>query len=216
MASNAQQAVHNTTAPTANLVLDLPEPATTLASQLSDPVEDVGSLRNSIKQMHESLRQRHRRELFQSWQRQAAERGKQAPAALLEQIADLGFAWRDVARMVGVSVPAVQKWRRSGGVTGENRRRLAGLLALCDEITKRYHIQEAASWFEMPIAGVPVTPIDLYTEGRHDLVLEHACGHGDEQQILTAYDPGWRERFRSDFEVYLDTDGEMSIRPKEV
>ncbi|MFF7259487.1 hypothetical protein ACFZCL_04225 [Streptomyces sp. NPDC008159] len=215
MTSEMQRAVHSGTAPTSQLVMDLADPVTTSAGQLVDPVEQTGSLRTTSKEMHETYSQRHKRELYQSWQAQTAARGKQAPGTLLEEIADLGFAWRDVARMVSVSVPAVQKWRRSGGVTGENRRRLAGLLALCDEITGRYHIQEVASWFEMPIASrAPVTPIDLYSEGRHDLVLEHASGHSDVEQILTAYDPDWRERFHSDFEVYMDVDGEMSIRPK--
>jgi hypothetical protein len=154
--------------------------------------------------------------LLRSWQHRTNERGRLAPKTLLQEIADLGFAWRDVARMIGVSVPAVQKWRRSGGVTGDNRRKLASLVALCDEITARYPIQEVASWFEMPIsAAAPVTPIDLYAAGRSTLVLDHASNHRDSEEILTAYDPEWRERFRSDFEVYLDTDGEMSIRPKD-
>lgn len=79
--------------------------------------------------------------------------------------------------MIGVSVPAVQKWRRAGGVTGENRRRLASILALCDVVTERYMVQDVASWFEMPISSLaPITPVDLYTEGQHDLVLEHASG----------------------------------------
>ena len=30
----------------------------------------------------------------------------------------------------------------------------------------------------------------------------------------SAYDPDWRERYRSDFEVYLESDGAMSIRSK--
>lgn len=215
MTSNIQRAAHTTTAPTASLVKPH-EPTSTSASQLFDPAEEAGSLRSTTKHMHESSSKAHRRELFLSWQRRATERGKLAPTVLLEEIADLGFAWRDVARMIGVSVPAVQKWRRSGGVSGLNRLRLAGLLALCDEITERYHIQEVASWFEMPLmSGVPVTPIDLYAKERPGLVLEHASGHGDDmEQILTAYDPEWRERFRSDFEVYVDVDGDMSIRPK--
>jgi hypothetical protein len=192
------------------------EPTTTLASQLDELAEEAGSLRSTSRYMVQSTSELHQRALFQSWQYRTNERGKLAPKALLEEIADLGFAWRDVARMIGVSVPALQKWRRAGGVTGENRRKLASLLALCDEITERYHVQEVASWFEMPLtASAPVTPIDLYAEDQPDLVLEYASGHGDSEEILTAYDPDWRERFRSDFEVYRDTDGEMSIRPKD-
>ncbi|MER6773116.1 hypothetical protein ABT389_25680 [Streptomyces bacillaris] len=214
MTGDVQYAVDRPTAPTANLV-ELFDPVSTSASQLLDLAERAGSLRTSSKQIHESSSELHKEALYLSWQRRTNARGKLAPKALLEELADLGFAWRDVARMVGVSVPAIQKWRRAGGVSGENRRNLASLLALCDEITERYHIQEVASWFEMPLASnAPIRPIDMYAEGRPELVLEHASGHGDVEQILSAYDPNWRERFRSDFEVYLDTDGAMSIRPK--
>lgn len=218
MTSETRRPVPATTAPTAptsSLVQPI-EPMTTVANQLDELAEATGSLRSTSKFVAESTSELHKSVLFHSWQNRTNERGKQAPKSLLEEIGDLGFAWRDVARIIGVSVPAVQKWRRAGGVTGENRRRLAGLLALCDEITERYLIQEVASWFEMPISSqAPVTPIDLYAEGQPDLVLEHASGHGDTEQILAAYDPDWRERFRSDFEVYLDFDGEMSIRPKD-
>ncbi|MER8096547.1 hypothetical protein [Streptomyces goshikiensis] len=192
------------------------EPTVTLTNHLDNLIDSTGSLRSMGKQVSESAGARQQKALFIAWQRRTNERGKQAPKALLEEIGNLGFAWRDVARMMRVSVPAVQKWRRSGGVTGENRRRLASLLALCDEIAERYMIQEIASWFEMPISDqAPVTPIDLYAEGHADLVLEHAVGIDDTEQILTAYDTGWRERFRSDFEVYQDHDGQMSIRPKD-
>ncbi|MFJ6984139.1 MULTISPECIES: hypothetical protein [unclassified Streptomyces] len=214
MTSETRLSISTTTVPTANLIAPV-EPTTTVASQLDELAEEAGSLRSTSRHMVESTSELHQKVLFESWQHRTHERGKLAPRALLEEISDLGFAWRDVARMLGVSVPAVQKWRRAGGVTGENRRRLASLLALCDEITGRYHIQEVASWFEMPVtASAPITPIDLYADGQPRLVLEHASGHGDEEAILTAYDPKWREHYRSDFEVYLEADGAMSIRPK--
>jgi hypothetical protein len=180
---------------------------------LFDLAAEAGSLRSSVKYLAADTSELHQEALFDAWRRRTSSRGKAAPLALLEELAEMGFAWRDVARMLGVSVPAVQKWRRSGGVTGENRHRLASLLAFCDEITARYHVQAVASWFEMPItSGVPVTPTDLYAEGRPELVLEHASGHSDPEQTLTSYDPEWRERFRSDFETYLEADGGMSIR----
>jgi hypothetical protein len=41
---------------------------------------------------------------------------------LLSRLSDSGLAWRDVARLTGVTVPAVQKWRRGEGMTGVRRR----------------------------------------------------------------------------------------------
>ncbi len=210
----ARRSVQSATAPTTSLV-DPIEPTSTVASQLDELVNATGSLRSTSKIRAEDHGELHKKAVFLDWQHRINERGRLAPKTLLEEIANLGFAWRDVARMIGVSVPAVQKWRRAGGTTGENRRRLASVLALCDVITERYLIQEVASWFEMPISSAaPVTPIDLYAEGQPGLILEHASGHSDSEQILNAYDPDWRDRFRSEFEVYLDADGEMSIRPK--
>ncbi|MFJ6844307.1 hypothetical protein ACIQRE_16790 [Streptomyces griseoluteus] len=202
------------TQPTASLT-ERALPTSTTASQLT-AVETTGSLRSAAKVLAEDTVDLHQRVSFQEWQERTNLRGRQAPQELLQEIADLGFAWRDIARMTRVSVPAVQKWRRAGGITGENRRHLASILALCDLITERYFVCDIASWFEMPISSLaPVTPIDLFSEGRHDLVLDHASGHSDSEQILTAYDPDWRDRYRSDFEVYKDHDGEMSIRPKD-
>jgi len=134
---------------------------------------------------------------------------------MLVELAELGFAWRDIARLIGVSVPAVQKWRRGERAAGESRRRAASLLAICDLIAEHYEVREIASWFEMPLVGeVPTTPIDLYVGERADLVFDYASGHADPEQILTDFDPQWRERYRSDFEVFRATDGELSIRPK--
>lgn len=188
------------------------ETTPTAATQLT---ERVGSLRKATKFNHEDAAGLHRETLFREWQITSAARGKAAPSALLEELSDLGFAWRDVARMLGVSVAAVQKWRRGDGVTGANRLKIASLLAVCDMATAHYGISEVASWFEMPlVSGCPITPIDLYSQERPDLVFDYASGHSDPEQALTDFDPEWRERYRSSFEVYEAADGALAIRPK--
>jgi hypothetical protein len=204
-----------TTAPTADLQAP-PQPATTAADQVFDLTESAGSLRSRARDLHEDTSALHQSALVNEWKRLTNLRARTAPAALLQELADLGFGWRDIARMLRVSVPAVQKWRRNGGVSGPRRRSIASLLALCDLVRERYMIQEIASWFEMPISEeAPVTPIDLYAEERVSLLLDYASGQGsDSEQLLNAYDPTWRERFRSDFEVYREADGNMSIRPR--
>lgn len=204
-----------TTAPTADLQAPL-QPTTTAADQVFDLTDSAGSLRSQAKDLHEDTSALHQSVLVSEWQRLTAQHARTAPLTLLQELADLGFGWRDIARMLRVSVPAVQKWRRNGGVSGPHRRSIASLLALCDLVRERYMIQEIASWFEMPISGeAPVTPIDLYAEERISLLLDYASGQGsDPEQLLNAYDPAWRERFRSDFEVYRETDGNMSIRPR--
>jgi hypothetical protein len=204
-----------TTAPTADLQPSL-QPATTAADQVFDLTDSAGSLRSQAKGLHEDTSALHQSALVQEWQRLTTLRARSAPRALLQELADLGFGWRDIARMLRVSVPAVQKWRRNGGVSGPHRRAIASLLALCDLVRERYMIQEIASWFEMPIsAEAPVTPINLYAEERISLLLDYASGQGSNpEQLLNDYDPAWRERFPSDFEAYQEADGNMSIRPR--
>ncbi|WP_234016885.1 hypothetical protein [Streptomyces sp. LaPpAH-108] len=206
---------NSTQATRPTMILTEPKsPTETTARQLT---EEAGSFRTLTRGIAEKSAEYHKHLSFKEWQNRTNQRGRQAPKALLEEIAELGFAWRHIASMMDVSVPAVQKWRRSGGITGENRRHLASILALCDMITECYPVEDIASWFEMPISSLaPVTPIDLFSEGRLDLVLEYANGHeSDSEKILTDYDPDWRDRYSSVFEVYRDSDGEMSIRPKD-
>lgn len=144
--------------------------------------------------------------------------GRKAPAEALEQLSDYGFAWRDVARVIGVSVPALNKWRKGTGITGENRLKIARLLALLDMLADRF-IAEPASWLEMPITdGVGLNGIDLLEQGRFDLVLALASPHtGDNtiDSVLNEFDANWREKFvDNNFESFAAEDGQISIRPK--
>lgn len=135
--------------------------------------------------------------------------------AMLDELAGLGFAWRDIARLVNVSVPAVQKWRKGEKASGDSRARIASLLAACDLIKSHYMVEDIASWFEMPLSSsAPVTPITLYAANRADLVFEFASGHQDPEVLLSEFEPDWRERYRSDFEVFEASDGHRSIRMK--
>lgn len=178
--------------------------------------EDIGYLRRQVKVLHEDAGELHQRSQFAEWNARTSERGREAVTDLLRELSLLGFAWRDVARLVGVTVPALQKWRRGERVTGVNRRKVAGLVAACDLVSEIYGIQDVASWFEMPIVTqAPVTPIDLWQAQRTDLVFEHACGQADPEQILTEFNTEWRERYRSDFEVFRASDDRLSVRPKE-
>ncbi|MEO6626997.1 MAG: hypothetical protein ABIP03_00360 [Aquihabitans sp.] len=177
--------------------------------------ETYGVIRQLAGDLHKVTGELHQRSHYDEWNARTSQRGRSSAQDLLAELAGLGFAWRDVARLVGVSVPAIQKWRRGEGTTGANRQKVASLLAACDLVSKHYGIQEVASWFEMPILlGVPLAPIDLWAEGRHDLAFDYASGHMDADQVLATWDPQWRDRYRSDFEVFRAEDGQLSVRPK--
>lgn len=178
--------------------------------------DETGFLRTRARLLSHEVDETHQRTHQVEWQIGAAARGTVAPQKNLETLADLGFAWRDLARLIGVTVPALQKWRRGDGLSGQNRRRLADLLAACDLIVEHYMIEEIASWFEMPIKdGIPITCIDLWAQGRHELVFDYAAGHSDPESVLTSFEPEWRERYASAFETFVGVDGKLSIRAKD-
>lgn len=207
---------HRTSPDAATRTSATPTPAVD-ATQLSAQLltEEAGAVRGDVRQLNSDTEKLHRNTTFMEWTTRTATRGKEAPTDLLSALADLGFAWRDIARMVGVSVAAIQKWRRGERITGENRRHLAGLLAACDLVANHYLVSDVASWFEMPLmSDTPITPIHLYAANRPDLVFDYASGHSDPAAVLDEFDAGWRERYRSDFEVFEASDGQRSLRPK--
>jgi len=200
---------------TAGTDIKPPPPLTETRTVAKVFTEGIGHIRQQVRNLHETTDELHQQSHYAEWYARTSERGRSRTQDLLDELADLGFAWRDVARLVGVSVPAVQKWRRGEGTTGENRQKVASLLAACDLVSEHYAVQDVASWFEMPVLiGIPVAPIDLWANGRSDLVFDYASGHTDSDQTLAAWDPQWRERYRSDFEVFQAGDGQRSVRPK--
>lgn len=182
----------------------------TVAVLLTD---DIGYHRQTTRVLHKDAEELHHKSHYAEWTVRTSERGRSSTKEILEELFELGFAWRHIAALVGVSVAAVQKWRRGEGTSGQNRQKVASLLATCDLVADHYGVHEVASWFEMPLLpGVPVTPVDLWAAGRTDLVFDHASGHMDPEQVLTNWDGQWRERYRSDFETYRAGDGQLSIR----
>ncbi|MGF1645975.1 MAG: hypothetical protein ACFCVF_03505 [Kineosporiaceae bacterium] len=183
-------------------------------AEMYERTESLGFRRSLDRIVSDGSREQHQNGVLDEWEARSTERGRSSVVLLLTELADLGFAWRDIARMVGVSVPAVQKWRRGDAASGENRARLARLVAACDLVTEHAAVVDVASWFEMPMSpDAPVTPMDLWADGRHDLVFEYALDREAPSTLLDQWDPGWRERFRSDYEVAVADDGRRYLRP---
>lgn len=171
-------------------------------------VTKVSTLNNDVRETHVGA-------LTHEWSVLTSQRAVASVRELLGLLADQGFAWRDIARMIGVSVPAIQKWRKGEKTTGDNRYKLASLVAAQDLIASQGRIQDIESWFEMPMAeGVPVTPLDMWTAGETFLVLEYASGYLTPDEALTRLDPSWRTTYDSPFETFRGEDGSMSIRAK--
>ena len=144
--------------------------------------------------------------------------GRRTSEEMLRQLSDAGMSWRDVARVVDVTVPAVQKWRKGGDIAGPNRLRLARLVAVL-ELLGDHLVPESVSWLEMPVRhDVSLSRMDLLAEGRHDLVIELVSDEATSrapEAVLDAFDPAWRDSLTDRaFEAYEAGDGRMSVRPK--
>jgi hypothetical protein len=174
--------------------------------------EDASDIRNRAKTLTVDAGETHQRVYQHEWSVLTQQRGAQSPIQLLNELADMGFAWRDIARLVGVSVPAVQKWRKGERLSGENRRKLASFMAACDFIASHFYVEDIPSWCEMPVLeGVPVTPLDLWSRGAQLTVFEYAMRHLTPEEVLSELDPEWRERYRTDFVTFRGEDGHVGI-----
>lgn len=197
----------------------LPEPLSRTRT-IDELVEEVGHLRSrgrllgdDVAEVGRQTEEIHRRFIEEQLNIRARKVAGRSAADLLEELAGHGFAWRDIARLVGVSVPAVRRWRQGEPPTGTHLLALARLVAFIETLSMDHLISDVAGWMEMPLAPeAPVTGIDLAAGGRYADLVELAAAHSTPEAVLDRWRPGWREHFRSDFEVFEAADGERGIR----
>ena len=189
----------------------------TMEEAARDLTAEAGFARNMHSALGEDLTDIHHRSLRLQLDVRAEKLLRRNPTEVLATLADLGFGWRDIARMVRVSVPALRRWRQGEMPTGENRRAIAELLAFVQILSEDQvlGVFGPASWMEAPIvAGAPTTRIDLYAAGLLEIVFDLAAGKCSPEAAMDAADPGWRDRYRSDWEVVDGEDGQPVIRHK--
>lgn len=122
------------------------------------------------------------------------------------------MAWTDAAKMVVVSVLALRKWRIAGGVSGENHRRLAELLAFI-RVLHEVGIKEPAGWISIPMVdGYTVVPMHLYGSIAAPMLLEVGSSSISPITALDELSPGWRQEYETDFEVKTAFDGQQKAK----
>jgi transcriptional regulator with XRE-family HTH domain len=190
------------------------QPATAESALLTQRVgwlrSQADAVGRDVASVHEEARS------FDLGQRAAAKARRGVPSLLAELSAERGMAWSDIARLAGVSVSALRKWRTSGSASAEHRLALAQLAAFLDLLSE-YPIEDPAQWMEVRLPlppGYVVTPIDIYLRGAIAALLEYASARMTAEQMLDKTDQGWRDR-RSDFESYDAPDGQKAIRIRE-
>jgi hypothetical protein len=157
---------------------------------------------------------RHHLAIADDLDKRAILKAREGVPALLEELGERGFSWRDVAKLAGVTVPAVRKWRTGAPSSPERRTDLARAAGLCD-LLDEFHVVDPAGWLMTRIVkDVPVTWMDLYRAGLAEWVVDAAAPNRtpDPNRLLDAFDPDWRQKYRTDYEVFEAEDGELSIR----
>jgi transcriptional regulator with XRE-family HTH domain len=148
----------------------------------------------------------------------AFQKTKKSVASLLDELAgERGMGWSDIAQVVGVSISAIRKWRKGGDASPESRSRLARIAALLDVLQEKGLVEDPAAWMEVDLpleSGYFIRPLDLYLEGHVLALIDLAEQRRTVAQVLDDVKPGWRAN-RSDFEIFIDTDGDRSIRRRD-
>ncbi|WP_437084771.1 hypothetical protein [Streptomyces sp. enrichment culture] len=174
--------------------------------------EDVALARGRHRQA-EHGRHRNRREWLTA-RRQELVRTRSVQELLHELSVEQGMTWVDMSRMLRVSVPALRKWRKAGGVSPENRDRLAGLVAFL-QVLYEASVRDPAQWIAQPLVdGFTVTILDLYTPELAPEFVELGAGDVSSVMLLDRIEPQWRETYQSEYEVFSAEDGMPALRPR--
>jgi transcriptional regulator with XRE-family HTH domain len=186
-----------------------PVPSTTALSISAD------WLRTGVDMLHDDVRSLHGQTRALDLDDRAHKKATTSDVpALLEELAfSRGMSWADIAAAAQVSVSAIRKWRNGGAATAENRQRLARIASFLDILEDR-GVADPAQWMEMALPlgpGYYIRPIDVFVEGHAEALIEMVEQRSEVATIIDAAVPGWRDQ-KSDAEVFVDTDGQRSLR----
>jgi hypothetical protein len=201
---------------TAGSLIVQPRPVSETPSDALIATQDAYVVRRSASSKHDDAVDDHKSKYLDEWQRRAKQQSEKPPAAMLESLWASGPSWRDIARLLKVSVPAIQKWRAGEKMSTKNFAHLRDFMAAYDTIAANKPEIDVAGWLDVPIlSDVPVTPQSLWTDGNPSLFFEYALGEMEPERALDHFDPDWRNRYREDgFETFVGDDGNLGIRVK--
>lgn len=133
--------------------------------------------------------------------------------SMLEELADAGMSWAEIAAVAEVTPAAVRKWRRGGDAAATKRMAVAQLLALL-EMLGEVSVAEPTAYLISPVVPeTTMTVLDMFRAGRHDLVLDLACQRKSASAVLDEFEPAWRTKAGRRFIVQASEDGERTLVP---
>jgi hypothetical protein len=134
---------------------------------------------------------------------------------LLEALADDGFAWATIARVLEVTPTAIRKWRKGAGVSSHHHQRLAHLLAMARMLTRvQPRIDDVAFWLETPCReDTTLLRLDLYRAQAYNALLALAAERRQAVEVLDVVLPDWRRLHARDerFQLTWAEDGSPLI-----
>ncbi|MEU5064518.1 helix-turn-helix transcriptional regulator [Streptomyces virginiae] len=178
----------------------------------------AGFLRSEVALVSGDIVDLHNEATEHDLRARAAIKAKRGVASLLRELAvERGMAWADIAKLAGVSVSAVRKWRTGGDASAEKRHTLARLAAFLDLLTESA-VEDPVQWLEVPLAlpdGYSIRPMELYADGHLIPILEIAGLRREPSSVLDEILPDWRKTHRSSYEVFTASDGSLAFREHE-
>lgn len=172
--------------------------------------------RQQAQSQHVAAVDTHQSKYLDEWQLRVKTHSERSHDEMLSSLWNSGLSWRDIARLLKVSIASVQKWRAGDKMAPKNFARLRDFVAAYDTIAAHKPGVDIASWIDVPIlSDVPITPRDLWTDADASTFLEYALGDLQPEAALDLFEPEWRQRYRNDgFDTFLGDDGQLSIRAK--
>jgi DNA-binding transcriptional regulator YiaG len=155
----------------------------------------------------------HQSKYLEEWQQRVKVHAERPHEEMLVSLWDSGLSWRDIARLLRVSIASVQKWRAGEKMSSKNFARLRDFVAAYDTVAAHKPGIDLASWLDVPIlTDTPITPLDLWTKGDPKTFFEYALGDLKPEAALDASEPDWRTRYLEDgFVTLRGADGNLSI-----
>lgn len=178
--------------------------------------QDAYLQRTRTQSQHVDAIEDHQSKYISEWQQRVKSHSERSHEDMLTSLWASGLSWRDIARLLEVSVAAVQKWRSGEKMTPKNFARLRDFVAAYDMVAAHKPGIDIASWLYVPIVtDAPVTPLHFWSKGDAEGFFEYALGDLAPEAALDRFDPDWRARYRDDgLETFEGADGNMIIATK--
>ncbi len=187
------------------------------ASAIAELTDTYGGLTSKVRLLSQDVEGGRRTVRSLDLDERTSAKSRLGTESLLEELStDRGLGWSEIARLCGVSVSAVRKWRAGETISSEHRRSLARLASFLDLLQEVGPVDEPAGWLNMRLSDqTTVTPADLYITGHPQDLLEHAQGHLEVEQLLDRCAPDWRTASRSEWKIVTLPGGERVLTRRE-